>query len=205
MGARSRSGRQFGDGWDGKMYHDVCSTAHDPKGPCPGPKAVEALTSNEKTPHPCEWLIRKRGYYYRTNRAGYTASPHDAGRYTEAEAKAEAAIEPWHMSAVHISQALPGYESQDETPSDPASIPCPYPGCKGRMWSRDHHHATGPSPEETSTGCQHLPGHAEWCPKCSPKASTDRAAIDASALADAHRMYEAEHGEPFTPNGKGDV
>jgi hypothetical protein len=52
---------------------------------------------------PREWLIRKRGYYYRPDRAGYTSSVDEAGRYTEAEAKAEAAIEPSIMSAVHQS------------------------------------------------------------------------------------------------------
>lgn len=31
----------------------------------------------------------------------------------------------------------------------------------------------------------------------SEKASTDRAVVEANALADAHRMYEAEHGHPF--------
>lgn len=45
------------------------------------------------------WVIRKRGYFYRPDRAGYTASIAQAGRYTEQEAKAEAAIEPWCMSA----------------------------------------------------------------------------------------------------------
>jgi hypothetical protein len=53
-----------------------------------------------------QWLIRKRGYYYRPDRAGYTASIAEAGRYTEAEAKAEAAIEPAIMQAVPLAQAL---------------------------------------------------------------------------------------------------
>lgn len=53
-----------------------------------------------------QWLIRKRGYYYRPNRAGYTASIAEAGRYTEAEAKAEAAIEPAIMQAIPLSQAF---------------------------------------------------------------------------------------------------
>jgi hypothetical protein len=53
-----------------------------------------------------QWLIRKRGYYYRPNRAGYTASVAEAGRYTEAEAKAEAAIEPAIMQAIPLWQAL---------------------------------------------------------------------------------------------------
>lgn len=60
---------------------------------------------------PQEWLIRKGGYYYRPNCAGYTTSKFEAGRYTEAEARKEAEIEPWHMSALH----------QDEVPDDPAS------------------------------------------------------------------------------------
>lgn len=46
-----------------------------------------------------------------------------------------------------------------------------------------------------------------FCPECglnlipvdvnTPKA-VDQRAIDANALADAHRMYEAEHGHPFS-------
>jgi hypothetical protein len=50
-----------------------------------------------------EWLIRKGGYYYRPNRAGYTTRKAEAGRYTKSEALAEVAVEPWHMSAVHKS------------------------------------------------------------------------------------------------------
>lgn len=53
---------------------------------------------------PREWLIRKAGYYYRPNRAGYTSEKAEAGRYTKAEADLEAAIEPWRMSAVHESE-----------------------------------------------------------------------------------------------------
>ena len=45
------------------------------------------------------WVIRKNGYFYRPGRAGYTGSLAEAGRYTEAEAKAEASVEPWHMAA----------------------------------------------------------------------------------------------------------
>lgn len=53
-----------------------------------------------------------------------------------------------------------------------------------------------------------VPGghHNRACPLRDPnysqKATTSQAAIDANALADAHRMYEAEHGEPFQSNGK---
>jgi hypothetical protein len=51
-----------------------------------------------------EWLIRKSGYFYRPNRAGYTSSKFEAGRYTKADAEREAAIEPWHMKAIHESE-----------------------------------------------------------------------------------------------------
>lgn len=60
-----------------------------------------------------EWLIRKRGYYYRPDRAGYTASVFEAGRYTEAEAKAEAAIEPSIMQAIPFAQALKDVTTQE--------------------------------------------------------------------------------------------
>lgn len=58
-----------------------------------------------------EWLIRKDGYFYRPNRCGYTTAKHEAGRYTEAEARKEAEVEPWHMSAIH----------ETEFPDDPTS------------------------------------------------------------------------------------
>ena len=53
-----------------------------------------------------EWLIRKGTYYYRQNKHGYTEDMAEAGRYTKEEAEREAAIEPWHMFALH----------QDEVP-----------------------------------------------------------------------------------------
>lgn len=58
-----------------------------------------------------EWLIRKDGYFYRPNSSGYTTSKFEAGRYTKAEAEAEAAVEPWHMKAIH----------QDDVEDDPVS------------------------------------------------------------------------------------
>lgn len=54
-----------------------------------------------------EWLIRKNGYYYRPNKRGYTSSVFEAGRYTEDDAKSEAAVEPDTMTAIHISEVQP--------------------------------------------------------------------------------------------------
>lgn len=51
-----------------------------------------------------EWLIRKNGYFYRPNRAGYTCEKVAAGRYTKAEADAEAAIEPHNFTVLHESE-----------------------------------------------------------------------------------------------------
>lgn len=56
------------------------------------------------TEEPREWLIRKGGYFYRTDSCGYTTRKTEAGRYTKSRAEAEASIEPWHMSAVHESE-----------------------------------------------------------------------------------------------------
>lgn len=50
-----------------------------------------------------DYLIRKGGYYYRSNFRGYTTDPNSAGRYTRTEAEREAKIEPWHMAAVPAS------------------------------------------------------------------------------------------------------
>jgi hypothetical protein len=46
-----------------------------------------------------EWVIRKRGYFYRPNRAGYTSNINEAGRYTQAEATAEERVEPMLITA----------------------------------------------------------------------------------------------------------
>ncbi len=66
-----------------------------------------------------QWLIRKRGFYYRPNRAGYTSSAAEAGRYTEAEAKAEAAIEPAIMQAIPLSQAMDEVAHSCHCPAGP--------------------------------------------------------------------------------------
>ena len=68
---------------------------------------ISITRSGHTTPvnEPHAWLIRKGGYYYRPNRAGYTTSRAEAGRYTEVEARKEAEIEPWHMSAVPADDA----------------------------------------------------------------------------------------------------
>lgn len=51
-----------------------------------------------------EWLIRKNGYFYRPNRSGYTMEKVAAGRYTKAEADAEASIEPENFKVLHESE-----------------------------------------------------------------------------------------------------
>lgn len=43
---------------------------------------------------PREYLIAKKGYFYRPNRAGYTKSAFAAGLYTRSEALREARVEP---------------------------------------------------------------------------------------------------------------
>lgn len=51
-----------------------------------------------------EWLIRKNGYFYRPNRAGYTLEKVAAGRYTRAEADREASVEPENFTVLHESE-----------------------------------------------------------------------------------------------------
>lgn len=51
-----------------------------------------------------EWLIIKQGLFYRPNSCGYTSEKALAGRYTEAEAKAKAAVEPDRIRAIHESK-----------------------------------------------------------------------------------------------------
>lgn len=67
----------------------------------------QAVRAGKETEDPKDYLIRKSGYYYRPNRAGYTTKVEDAGRYTKVEAEREAAVEPWHMAAVPLSSVIP--------------------------------------------------------------------------------------------------
>jgi hypothetical protein len=66
--------------------------------------------SNGADATPRDWLIRKSGYYYRPDRAGYTSDWHKAGRYTEAEAKAEARVESsisaWHQDSIRPDEPI---------------------------------------------------------------------------------------------------
>lgn len=75
-----------------------------------------------------DWVIRKRGYFYRPDRAGYTGNIYEAGRYTEQEARAEASIEPKCMSAHPAWEFLPSEEHDNNT------VVCPWCG---------HHHSDG--------------------------------------------------------------
>jgi hypothetical protein len=60
-----------------------------------------------------DWVIRKNGYFYRQNRAGYAASVVEAGRFTEAEAKAEATVEG-SITAHHITEFAPSMKDEYE-------------------------------------------------------------------------------------------
>ncbi|MEO1092233.1 MAG: hypothetical protein AAFX81_16530 [Pseudomonadota bacterium] len=53
------------------------------------------------------WVIRKSDYFYRPNCAGLTACACEAGVYTEAEAKAEASLDPRRVSAHPLSEFHP--------------------------------------------------------------------------------------------------
>lgn len=48
-----------------------------------------------------KYLVMKDGYFYRPNAQGYTLYKFDAGRFTKEDAEKHAAVEPWHMAAVH--------------------------------------------------------------------------------------------------------
>lgn len=52
-----------------------------------------------------DYVIRKGGYFYRPNKAGYCASVYEAGRYTQADAEAEAVHCP-EVSAHPLSDWL---------------------------------------------------------------------------------------------------
>lgn len=74
-----------------------------------------------------EWLVRKGGYFYRPNGAGYTTRKIEAGRYTKAEAVLEAAVEPLHMTVLHES----------EIPDEPAISAPPASGWRSAMTELD--------------------------------------------------------------------
>lgn len=74
-----------------------------------------------------EWLVRKGGYFYRPNGAGYTTRKIEAGRYTKAEAVLEAAVEPLHMTVLHES----------EIPDEPAISAPPASGWSPAMTELD--------------------------------------------------------------------
>lgn len=82
--------------------------------PHPGADTLELERElRAKLPPPdASWLVRKRGYFYRGESSGYTGAKSQAGRYTEAEAKDIASIEPDCMSALRAS----------EWPDDPMTL-----------------------------------------------------------------------------------
>ncbi|TIV60312.1 hypothetical protein [Mesorhizobium sp.] len=71
-------------------------------------RQFDALMAAERR----EWLIRKNGYFYRPNRAGYTLEKVAAGRYTKAEADREAAIEPENFTVLHESEVPDAPEAE---------------------------------------------------------------------------------------------
>lgn len=66
---------------------------------------AQTETHSEAGGGKAEWLIVKRGYFYRPNRQGYTSSVQEAGRYTYAEAKAEVDNEPASISMQLVTEA----------------------------------------------------------------------------------------------------
>ena len=101
--------------------------------PRPGSREAQAL----------EWLIKKRGYFYRADKAGYTAKVDEAGLYTEADAKAEARIEPEIMSAHHISE-FPTLRAALAPPADGAGEVEAWSTCiSGAIWAEIRSGLTG--------------------------------------------------------------
>ena len=88
---------------DSETLEFILAAVNNFTGAPPPPVAAVNATQPDEATVARDWLILKDGYYYRPNRAGYTKEVSAAGRYTKAEADREAAIEPWHMSAVHIT------------------------------------------------------------------------------------------------------
>lgn len=58
------------------------------------------------------WVIQKRGYFYRENRSGYTREISAAGLYTEDEARREASIEPDTMAAHPVTAFIDQWPNQ---------------------------------------------------------------------------------------------
>lgn len=52
-----------------------------------------------------EWLILKRGHFYRPRFSGYTSNVAEAGRYTRQQAEREAAVEPGNFKIVLAPEA----------------------------------------------------------------------------------------------------
>lgn len=51
-------------------------------------------------------FIRKNGYFYRSDKSGYTGEVLHAGLYTKEDAEREARIEPGNIKAVPVTEYL---------------------------------------------------------------------------------------------------
>lgn len=97
------TGFNWKDGdWSERLFRSQQATSRAIKNAEPARAILSSDTGGDGVEDDA-WLIRKGAYYYRPNRQGYTTRKADAGRYTEAEAHAEASIEPDRMSAVKAS------------------------------------------------------------------------------------------------------
>lgn len=115
-----------------------------------------------------DWVIRRRGYFYRPGRAGYTASIAEAGRYTQAEAETEAA-------SVEGVTAHPARQFIDDGETLAGRLTC-FAGIDPRL--NDHARAllneaaafiraAGGQPREPAEPAhQKWPGEPPHCPSC---------------------------------------
>lgn len=101
------------DQWEAEAARDaVCALNRIPMASLPdsllsaAPQPPSVSDQAGETTGLREWVIRKNGYFYRANRSGYTQEITAAGLYTEAEAKAEARIEPRGISAHLASEFI---------------------------------------------------------------------------------------------------